>query len=86
MRINVTQSDINNGLRYTSNSCPIALAVGRAIGKEVEITFETCSVYEMIGDFWRWVPYRLPIEVSEFIDQFDDELPVAPLEFEFNFE
>lgn len=80
--VEVTQADINRGEKGRCRTCPVALAIQRVI--------VPTHAPEVFGDylFLREVLYvsnkvelRLPDEVPEFIDAFDDEDAVWPFTF-----
>lgn len=75
MRIDVTQYDIDHGSRARSTSCPVALAVKRAVGREdVSMGAWTGHVGETV--------VKLPLEVTKFVSAFDSNNPVAPFSFD----
>lgn len=81
--IHVTQEDIDNGLYSSCMSCPVALALNRAIPMGPS--------WLAVGDFARrnTVEYKffeLPIEVTHFIAAFDARSKVSPFSFEFEYE
>lgn len=79
MRIEVTQEDIKKGERHSGISCPIALALKRALpGRHVGVSEETAD----IGENARVL---LPLEAQDFIDDFDDGLGVDPFAFELDY-
>lgn len=51
MRVTVTQEDIDKGNPAVHDSCPVALAVARATGKEASV------LYEWMGKPSRGYPY-----------------------------
>ena len=73
--VRVTQWDIDNGLRGSSNDCPIAIALGRA-GYPDAVVF---------GAFWRPTHPALSVPMSrpaaKFADRFDDGESVNPSTF-----
>lgn len=77
LHIQVTQEDIDNGVRGTNNQCPIALAVRRQTGKPIVrvmdryITLaDEADVYENSIDLHMEL-YTLPWEAQDFIRVFD---------------
>lgn len=73
--IHVLQADINNGLRGSCSTRPIALAVAR--------TFPEDTVFVSYGTIVaNHTEYRTPKEVRQFIVDFDNDRPVTPFEFE----
>jgi hypothetical protein len=81
MKIEVTQDDIDKGHRKMSRSCPVALAVKRAYGAE-EVVADNCliSVYDVNCKPIK--KFKTSTEVSHFMMDFDDSLPVQPFSFE----
>lgn len=79
MTIQVTQEDIDNGLRHSCGSCPVALAVNRAAGtidSRVGVTIATV----------RGVDYSLPLSARGFIISFDCAGPYMANPFTFEME
>jgi hypothetical protein len=68
--IQVTQDDIDNGVRLSGKLCPIALACLRTIGMN----------YAEVFDLWGWCN-DIPTEVQDFVLAFDRDLPVQPFSF-----
>lgn len=78
MKIIVTDEDIINGIPENEYECPIALACKRMqLGDN--ITVEDAITY--LKDNKAYI-IHLPIEVEDFIQTFDNHLPVEPFEFE----
>ena len=84
MKINVTATDIDKGIRSDDTHCPIALAVKRALRKRKGL-FVTD-----IGIEWENKDERieklcgLPARARKFVERFDEGKPVKP--FSFNIE
>lgn len=77
MKINVTQRDIEKGLREDPNSCPVARAIKRR-------GFEDVSVKTQVI----WIgcrKYNPPEIVEDFIERFDKGDTVQPFKFELDF-
>ena len=76
------QEDIDKGERYNSAICPIARAIKRVIGdKLVYVNIDFVRVYDLRKlDF----PdrYYLSGNAIKFMRNFDEGLPVKPIEFE----
>lgn len=79
MTINVTQEDINKGVRNSCTKCPVALAVHRALNKMVRVGFSGVRVEFSIGVLQF---LRIPQECQDFMARFDFGMPVQPFEFE----
>lgn len=82
--INVTQKDINSGIRADCHVCPVAIAVSRVLGlNDVEIS--AASIY---ADFAGSNYYReariiqpLPLQVRSYIRAFDAGNEIEPFSF-----
>ena len=75
MKVTVTPADISAGTLAAPQSCPVALALTRALpGTRVWVGPSTvvCSNTE----------YDLPPKAMGFIELFDQARPVEPFEFE----
>lgn len=81
MKIQVTQEDINQGVRACTNNCAVALALKRAGFPFVQVHSKSV-ITKMRDDFTVAESIPLPEEVAFFIDSFDDGDPVGPIEFE----
>ena len=81
MKIKVTEDHIRNGTRRNPISCPIACAVKEQHPIAVEQGWRICSseIERLSHDI---ASIDLPQEAKEFIDDFDNERPVQPFEFE----
>lgn len=75
MKIEVTQEDIDKGLRFSSLLCPISLAVQRCLN------IPSCKVIPGMISFGN-NEYDLPDPVNRFIVAFDTRRPVQPFTFE----
>jgi len=76
MKIQVTQEDIEKGVRNVCAWCPVARAATRAFGKPMKAMrwrLEDVATGECI---------ETPKEVSRWMFKFDDHQPVEPFEFE----
>lgn len=73
MRIDVTQEDIDSGLRYNSIQCPIARAMYRAGLTDVYVYRHRIRADD--------IEYRPDERVATFIFQFDGGLSVQPFSF-----
>jgi hypothetical protein len=78
VEIEVTQADIDHGVRDSCESCPIALALNRACPGRGPATVDTDSFY---FDWFSEV-YMLTREAQKFIKKFDDGDPVGPISFD----
>ena len=83
MIIEVKQKHIDNGQKFRSVRCPVALAAKETVGPEVQLIFG--PDYFVVAGHPR-ARYDLPLEVQDFIRAFDDGLPVQPFTFELNYE
>jgi len=73
MIIEVTQKDIDNGIRCDIGNCPIALAMTRRFNKRVTIG----QSYTLCND----KVVSLPFDARTFILEFDDGKIVQPFTF-----
>ncbi len=75
----VSQQDINRGIRCSGNTCPIALALKRALtwtdiaGPELHVDGLLMFIDE--------VAYHVPRSVSSFVREFDNQNTVRPFNF-----
>jgi hypothetical protein len=69
--IQVTQDDIDNGVRLSGSWCPIALACIRTIGLN----------YDQIWQNY-WSQGNMTENVRNFVIAFDKKQPVQPFSFE----
>ena len=82
MKIEVTQKDIDKGLKSTCYYCPIALAFKRKIKSEIAlgVAVNAKNVHHFHEKSWH--RYDLPKEAKKFIQRFDSDQPVKPFTFE----
>ena len=77
--IEVTQEDIDRGVRKESCQCPIALALQRCTGYLWAAgPLEACRIGVADSDV------EFPRDAKRFIRNFDDGLPVQPFSFEYD--
>lgn len=78
MRIEVTQADIDAGLRNHSKKCPVGLALTRATGLKWtvggNIAMLSMPTYDVV---------LLPAEVHTFVDSYDKYPSFKPEPFSF---
>jgi hypothetical protein len=80
MLIQVTQDDIDLGVQDSDANCPVANAILRQLGADmVSVGANDIVVYHK-GD--TAYLYDLPLEIAEWLDDFDDGEDVLPVEFE----
>jgi hypothetical protein len=77
--VNVTQRDIERGIRSKCSDCPVALAVKRALGKRVKVFSGVSTSYLYLDHNKK--PFPLPASAVEFIDRFDSGHKVEPFTF-----
>jgi hypothetical protein len=80
----LTQKDIDDGIRQRCNACPVALCVLRKLGLlpiDVHVTVDRLSLRRPGENVWAAV-IPLPDEVTFFIVGFDDGEPSFPMSFE----
>lgn len=82
MRIEVTQDDIDQGVRCDGNACAVAVAIGRAIGTGIDAPWyghiSVCDDEIAIGS----ERFFVPTEVRQFIGWFDKGHVVNPFAFD----
>jgi hypothetical protein len=79
VRVSVTQEHIDNGTPSESDHCPIALAILDILSpQEVHVNQTDCLIVYQDYD----VVFELPQEAQVFVEAFDSELPVQPIEFD----
>lgn len=78
IKIDVTAEDIVNGVRGVAFACPIARAVKRMGSSQVYVAYGCLECDEGEG--------FLPKSASDFVDRFDEGLPVSPFSFEVEIE
>lgn len=87
LHVEVTQDDIDKGVRHTPNACMVAYAFGRA----TEGAWSTCLVaprWDYAKDQYEWVieteDFVAPLtnEVGRKIAKWDAKLPVEPFAFD----
>jgi len=79
MKIQVTQGDIDSGVRNNCTMCPVALAI------KGQSNLEHIAVSRFDVSFWRdhhWAFSPLPFEVIQFIAYFDEGKTVEPFIFD----
>lgn len=81
--VNVTQEDIDNGVRGDACNCPVALAIGRA----TEHKYVVMAWREILLTIKCNIVYRIdtPRYVSNFIESFDAKRNVCPFSFNLEF-
>ena len=85
MRVEVSEADINDGERYSTASCPVALAVKRVMGADYDVGVYASGVsfYPRRANAWARGA-NIPHEARGFIERFDAGEDVSP--FVFNME
>lgn len=82
VRVVVTDEDIAGGNLGHACSCPVALAVDRAVkGWGFNASAVTNAIRVHRKDNGVEVMYRPPKAAWKFMHRFDDSLPVMPFEF-----
>ncbi|KKN40303.1 hypothetical protein LCGC14_0734600 [marine sediment metagenome] len=85
MSISITQKLIDEGVRKDCNACPTAKAIEDATGLPARVTSATIHWGDVGGCFeGSAYKYRMdtPPAVREFLDRYDEGLPVEPISFE----
>jgi len=82
LRVEVTAQNILDGKPNDRHRCPIALAIAQRLSCHVLVDADRYSLtdYRPLNPcpFWR----GLPLKAREFINRFDNHLPVAPFTFQ----
>jgi hypothetical protein len=79
VKLRVKQSDIDNGERFSLDSCPVGLAAQRSFtGKEIRVGYGHLSV----ADADSYELYTLPKFVGEMIEEFEKGSKISPAEFQ----
>lgn len=74
--VDVTQEDIDHGEIGECETCPIARAISRAVGKTALVIADNfCFDHNDMTD------YPLPKVASDFVRQFDSGVDVSPFSF-----
>ena len=73
--VDVTQNDIDAGDSH-ADSCPVALAISRAMDRPVLVCRDCWAFWPETGTF-----YPMPEAAGRFIELFDNGLPVEPFSF-----
>lgn len=81
VKIQVTQEDINNGIKFKCESCPVALAIKRLLKPNVKVLVGDIISF-MTNDSSEWKDVVTPERVWDFLVQFDNKRPVQPFSFE----
>lgn len=84
LKVEVTQKDIDIGLRGDCSQCPVALAVSRALiaaGLEYGVGVDELNI-KLFRHGMLVHTIRTPKEVAEFIEDFDSRYSVEPFLFE----
>lgn len=79
MNVTVTQEDIDGGLPELTLECPVARALERAYGMQVEVEYTDLHWWSPAPPHsWHEIPSR---RVQQFIADFDAGKPVKPFTF-----
>ena len=81
MKIEITQHDIDYGVRGEYSLCPIARAVKRKIYGKVTVSGDHISIFTT-DIIRRYSYYKLPQKAKDFIKRFDEGKKVKPFTFE----
>ena len=79
MKIQVTQEDIDAGKQKDIHCCPLALAIKRVTGKEIQVVTD---YFDLVNENGLFEIYDLPEIAANFRRDFDHCLTVEPFEFE----
>ena len=84
MKVTVTKSNINDGLRCNGKFCPTALALKEAVpGVDWCVTWKHIKILTSAGDIDKSI--KSPQSVYEFIYKYDGNEAVEPFEFEIDY-
>ena len=81
LKVEVTQDDIDRGVRHEPSECAIARAVGRAAMSDGRINVGVSWVY--CDAYLSWA--NLPKTARTFVERFDSGDDVKPFSFELEF-
>ena len=81
MHVQVTQQDIDEGDKSQPRSCPLALAMTRAMGLPISVGGVGWSRLTKDGRFFDHKDLDLPVKAKLFINQYDLSKEVLPFEF-----
>lgn len=76
--VSVTEQDIKKGIKGDPCKCPVARALKRAFH---ERNISAGAGFMFVGPPKRRISWRTPEDVTTFIERFDEELKVKPIEF-----
>lgn len=82
MRINVTQEDIESGVRGVCSLCPIARATRRETLPDIHVSVTENQIRLTNEGTREGEVYWLPTEAVAFVKAFDTWADVVPFEFE----
>jgi len=83
MIVKVTQHHIDTGKAGNCRHCPIALAFFDLGFKSVYVGKSRITLSKILdAPSWECIEYTAPELAIEFIDTFDSNLKVSPIEFE----
>jgi hypothetical protein len=79
VRINITQSDLDNGKPCSTRECAVALAIQRRLKPKLfaDVYDNYFSIYDMKGYYTAGLSQR----IVKLISSFDKFLPVKPTSF-----
>ncbi len=83
-RINVTQDEIEHGVRLSCGNCPVALAIAKLVRDEIHVLVDSWSVtfFEPTGNGYMITHKRqLPDSAMLWIIDYDSSMPVKPFSF-----
>jgi len=82
MIVNVTQYDIDHGMRNSCYECPIARAIHRELTEDEYPQVTTWSItIRSEQDSTYWEEYNTTPAMREFMFRFDHRQPVEPFRF-----
>lgn len=82
MKITVTKKHIDAGIRNDCERCPIALAILESVPDSASPTVDHSEISFLKDNRFTLVHSDTPRSAEEFIERFDNGLPVQPFTFE----
>lgn len=81
MKLSIRQSDIDRGLRGSPCRCPVALAARRELPRTPVVWAGAVRLYVLPRD-GRWIEKELPQRLKDWIQRYDNNRYVQPIEVE----
>ena len=81
IQVNITQTDIDNGIPCNSFACPVRRAIARHVKDPIGCTVQLLDFY--IGAIGMSDSFRLPQRIIHWIRMYDKGRKVEPTSFTF---